>query len=300
MKKIIPVIMIGLLLVGINVYAQGDLVVNGQLGVGGITSALYQASFASTNLRGLTVNAATNTNTVGGGIDGAKYGVTINGSTSTDSLAGQIVVLNMMSDLSGTVPGGLAASYTFQIGTPDSSGTTDVTRVVGLQYTLNRHYNNTRTYNVADSYGFLSTIQEGSTGGTAVNVTNHYHQYLDDAGLLSKVNITNLYGMYIEKMTGGTNNYGLVLDGDGAGADILFGPNQEARIYSDLGRLYAQDSFGNQTILSPHDPETGEWVYYSKNIKTGKIVQVDMAKLVKAVEKLTGETFMVETLIEDK
>jgi len=35
-------------------------------------------------------------------------------------------------------------------------------------------------------------------------------------------------------------------------------------------------------------------------VKTGKIVKVNMEKLVKAVEKLTGETFMIETLMEDK
>jgi len=47
-------------------------------------------------------------------------------------------------------------------------------------------------------------------------------------------------------------------------------------------------------LFPPHDPETGEWIYYSKNIKTGKIVRVDMEKLVKAVEKITGEKFMIE------
>ena len=298
MKKKILVIMAGLLLIGINVFAGGDLVVNGKLAVG-TNIGMHKGTIIGANERGLAVSSTTTTNNVGGLMVGSTYSVTIDGAESTDRIFGQLATLNMMSDLSGTVPGGQAAGYTFQIGTPDTVGTTNVTDVVGLKYTLNRHWNNSRTYNVTNSYGFLSNIQEGSSSGTAINVTNHYHQYLDDPGTLSKVNITNLYGMYIEKMTAGTNNYGIVLNGDGAGADIVFGPSLSARIYSSSGRLYAQDSAGNQTIISPHDPETGEWVFYSKNVKTGKTVRVNMEKLVKAVEKLTGETFMVESLMEE-
>jgi len=62
--------------------------------------------------------------------------------------------------------------------------------------------------------------------------------------------------------------------------------------------LYAQDSSGNETILSPHDPETGEWIYDCKNILTGVVKKGDMEKPVKAVGNLTGETLMVETLID--
>jgi hypothetical protein len=300
MRKKIMISMIGLILIGANVYAAGDLVVNGKLGVGASNSGMYKAAIGGTNERGLSVSATSTTDNIGGKLLSSAYIVTLDGNVSTDYIIGQSAVLNMMSDLSGTVPGGQAATYTFQIGTPDTVGTTNVDQVVGLQYTLNRHNANTRTYNVTNSYGFLSKIVEGSSSGTAVNVTNHYHQYLDDPGVLSKVNITNLYGMYIKKMTAGANNYGLVLAGDGAGADIVFGASQQASIYSASGLLYAKDKNGNITQFSPHDPETGEWIYYSKNMKTGIIKRVNMEKLVKAVEKLTGEKFLVETLTEDK
>ncbi len=48
------------------------------------------------------------------------------------------------------------------------------------------------------------------------------------------------------------------------------------------------------TLISPHDPDTGEWIFYSKNVQTGRVVRVDMERMVRAIEKLTGETFMVE------
>jgi hypothetical protein len=299
MKKKIIIFMIGLFLIGVNAYAAGDLVVNGKLGVG-TNPGTPKALILGTNERGLGVNATSTIDNIGGKMLGSEYSVTLDGNASTDKIIGQTATLNMMSDFSGTVPGGEAATYTFQIGTPDTAGTTNITEVVGLKYILNRHYQNTRTYNVSNSYGFLSTMAQGSTSGTAVNVTNHYHQYLDDPGVLSMLHITNLYGMYIKKMTAGTNNYGVVLAGDGPGADIVFGTTQKASIYSTAGELFAKDSAGNVTQISPHDPETGEWIYYSKNIKTGVIKKVNMEKLIKAVEKISGEIFMVETMMEDK
>jgi hypothetical protein len=54
------------------------------------------------------------------------------------------------------------------------------------------------------------------------------------------------------------------------------------------------DAAGNDTIISPHDPETGEWVFSSRNAKTGKVTRVNMEKLIKKIEELTGETFMEE------
>jgi len=66
-------------------------------------------------------------------------------------------------------------------------------------------------------------------------------------------------------------------------------------VYSSGGELFAIDSGGNTTQLSPHDTETGEWIFYSKNIKTGRVVRVDMEKLVRKIEQLTGEQFLVET-----
>jgi hypothetical protein len=65
-------------------------------------------------------------------------------------------------------------------------------------------------------------------------------------------------------------------------------------VYSSGGELHAIDSAGNSTQLSPHDPNTGEWIFYSKNLKTGRTVKVDMERLVREIEKLTGKNFMEE------
>jgi len=68
-----------------------------------------------------------------------------------------------------------------------------------------------------------------------------------------------------------------------------------AGIYSISGALYAMSGTNHvATLISPHDPDTGEWIFYSKNVKTGRVVRVDMERMIRAIEELTGETFMVE------
>jgi hypothetical protein len=71
-------------------------------------------------------------------------------------------------------------------------------------------------------------------------------------------------------------------------------PASGAAFYASANRMRVVDAAGNDTIISPHDPETGEWVFSSRNAKTGKVTRVNMEKLIKKIEELTGETFMEE------
>ena len=57
--------------------------------------------------------------------------------------------------------------------------------------------------------------------------------------------------------------------------------------------VFVQDEAGNVTQISPHNSE-GEWQYFSKNIKTGKVVRVNMEKMIKKLEEITGESFIEE------
>ena len=58
--------------------------------------------------------------------------------------------------------------------------------------------------------------------------------------------------------------------------------------------LYTMDSEGNETKISPHNKE-GEWEYYCKNSKTGKVVRINMEKMIRKLEELTGEKFIEES-----
>jgi hypothetical protein len=79
-----------------------------------------------------------------------------------------------------------------------------------------------------------------------------------------------------------------------AGTAPTGGVANQVSLYSSGGELYTLDSSGNATLLSPHDTISGEWIFYSMNTHTGRIVRVDMERMVKAIERLTGEKFMVE------
>ena len=72
-------------------------------------------------------------------------------------------------------------------------------------------------------------------------------------------------------------------------------PTGAANIFADedstqVTEMFVQDSAGNITKISPHNAE-GDWEYYSRNATTGKVVKVNMEKMIRRLEEITGETF---------
>ena len=59
--------------------------------------------------------------------------------------------------------------------------------------------------------------------------------------------------------------------------------------------LKVMDSAGNKTLLSPHDPVTNEWIFYSVNTRTGKAIRVDMEKFFRWVDETFGTDFFHES-----
>ena len=57
--------------------------------------------------------------------------------------------------------------------------------------------------------------------------------------------------------------------------------------------IYTMDEGGNETKLGPHN-EDGEWEFLSRNVKTGKVVRVNMERMIKKLEEFTGEKFIEE------
>ena len=60
---------------------------------------------------------------------------------------------------------------------------------------------------------------------------------------------------------------------------------------SGTAEVYVKDGAGNETKISPHN-QTGEWEYYSVNKSTGKTVRINMEKMIRKLEEITGETFI--------
>jgi hypothetical protein len=307
MKKIL-IMILGLLVFGVNVYAAGDLIVNGKLGAG--TSSLtakINAESTDESAANFIINKDANLSFLNGfqillnsnAINATSTGlVVIPAATATDATSGAIQGSIYKIRLAGS--GTISAAYGFsnQVHLASSVGSYTVDTAKAAEFVLWHASNDTNDHTLTNYYGVHSRGMDYSETGS-LSGTDWRHAYYENFPDFGGT-VANVAGLWIDKQTYGMNNYGIVLNGDGEGADIVFGASQQASIYSSSGLLYATDKNGNITQFSPHDPETGEWIYYSKNTKTGVVKRVNMEKLVKAVERLTGETFMVETLMEDK
>ena len=74
----------------------------------------------------------------------------------------------------------------------------------------------------------------------------------------------------------------------------------ESGPYSDIGatqdpaEMWVGDGSNNLTQISPHNTQ-GEWEFFSKNLETGRVVRVNMEKMVRRLEELNpGESFIEE------
>jgi hypothetical protein len=308
MKKKIFALMIGMLLIGVNLYAQGDLQVNGELVVGTTSDGTSKVkAIASGGL-----NAGFFKSTIDSGSTGA-VGLTLTGQvagTSTGWSTG-ILLTTDVSSSAATVGGASGADFTVALaGATAVSSTISDTRLGYFKTIMNPGDTN---YNVTQGYGVdLNLIDNRFSGSALYSFDDYKNVNINDANnAYGALSVDNLAGIWIKKQTlGGTSNYGLVLDGDVVpnpptqetdfGAAIVLGDTQNVKLYARAGDLYVLDAAANETPLGPHDFETGEWIFYSKNLKTGRVVRVNMEKLVKAVEELTGEKFMVETVEDTK
>ena len=55
--------------------------------------------------------------------------------------------------------------------------------------------------------------------------------------------------------------------------------------------VYVRDEEGNVTKHSPHN-QKGNRDNYNRNVKTGKVLRIDILKMVRKLEELTGERFI--------
>tara|TARA_Y100000310_G_scaffold345707_1_gene468578 strand:- start:9688 stop:10785 length:1098 start_codon:yes stop_codon:yes gene_type:complete len=101
-----------------------------------------------------------------------------------------------------------------------------------------------------------------------------------------------------------TGDGGLFMKNAGGGAGAEPGTESGAAgIYAadvaTVSELFAVDESANETQLSPHDPETGEYFFFSKNRFSGRRVKILMEQLVKEVERLSGKKFMIEDYLPE-
>jgi hypothetical protein len=87
---------------------------------------------------------------------------------------------------------------------------------------------------------------------------------------------------------------------DGQGSDPTAG-SWTAGIFARSGgttELFAIDGANNKTQISPHDPETGKWIFYSENKITGRVLRIEMEELIfdlaEEMSEKTGKQYIFE------
>ena len=140
-------------------------------------------------------------------------------------------------------------------------------------------------------------VNEGSDSLVDFRVESNAntHMIFSD-GSANKVGINNNSPQLTFDVTGdvGVSNH-IALNCSGTVDPTLY--VNHAHIYSKLetgtAEVYVRDSDGNVTKISPHTSE-GEWEYFSRNTRTGKVVRVNMERMIRKLEEFTGESFMDE------
>lgn len=67
-----------------------------------------------------------------------------------------------------------------------------------------------------------------------------------------------------------------------------------ASFYAASGEMRVMDSAGNSTLLSPHDADTNEHIYFSKNTETGKVLIVETERMWRALNEMLGGGYIHE------
>jgi len=79
------------------------------------------------------------------------------------------------------------------------------------------------------------------------------------------------------------------------GIDTTYDLGSISKKWNDLyvTEIHVIDKAGNETKMSSHNVDD-EWEYYSKNVKTGKVLRINMEKMIRKLEEVTGEKFIEE------
>ena len=204
-------------------------------------------------------------------------------------------------DLAVTLGGARAATFT------DAGlviGATSILSGTGLD--IQRAGNNisgsfnaaARLANAAADRGLLVGFDTASSGSAVLapaGTSTFFQFWTHDGGAsaerlrLTAVGNLKLGGTANRATTEGTNKLEL-FDGTAPAGTLAAGIS----LYSTLGELRVMDSGGTATLLSPHDRQTGEWIFLSKNTRTGHVLRIDMERLMRALNRQLGGGYLRE------
>lgn len=180
------------------------------------------------------------------------------------------------------------------VASPTLSGTTTISNANGAGY------ESTISGSVSSPYDILTISSKGGGGGWGGQINFDVSYNGGAAGTVFQIKGTGTTGKANSSFGGSadrstTNGESVVniFNGTAPSGTLTNGIS----LYSASGELRVMDAAGNSTLLSPHDKD-GNWIHSETNYK-GRVLRVDMERLVKAIDKLLGGGFVQEFLIDE-
>ena len=142
----------------------------------------------------------------------------------------------------------------------------------------------------ATQSGSTVTVKAASTSGASTTVNGYrVHMLRGSAGASTADTVLVSTTQTISGAKTFSSPIALTVGSDPSTA------TNNAHIYakddSSSAEVFVRDEAGNVTKISPHN-EQGEWEYFSRNVKTGKTVRVNMEEMIRDIEKLTGKKYI--------
>jgi hypothetical protein len=158
-----------------------------------------------------------------------------------------------------------AGKLTVKVGTDQNFNVTSTSGVMQLQ-AINDAANTFVSFDVA---GSSITLSPGSDSAKRLTLDSS-----GNLGLGGSAARATTVGTAVLNIFNGTAPVGTLTNG--------------ISLYSSSGEAYVMDAAGNATLFSPHDAETNEWVFKSKHTPTGKVLKIDVEKLLRFVNDHFG------------
>ena len=210
--------------------------------------------------------------TPGGGVSitGAITGGTYNSQT-----------ISSAASLTGTLA--VAGALTVDVG-----GATTIAKFLSSHVTNNEIFFGAALS--ANSSGVLGYNNTSDYAFLTVYASAHAWKFGTD-GVLQAPATVKIAGTANRATTEGTNHLD-IFNGTAPVGTLANGIS----LYSASGELRVMDAAGNSTLLSPHDQQTNEWIYWSKDTRTGKVLRIDMERLMRRLDAQFGGGYLTDSV----
>ena len=138
--------------------------------------------------------------------------------------------------------------------------------------------------------GQTVTVQAASTSGSSTTVNGYrVHMLRGSAGASTADTVLVSTEQTISGAKTFSSPVALTVGSDPS--TVANNAHIYAKDEASSAEVFVKDEAGNVTKISPHN-EAGEWEYYSRNVKTGKTVRINMEEMIRDIEKLTGKSYI--------